>query len=124
MSSSRVPLKTHRVEQRCTLNLSKAEASFRWCGVVVRRGGCQFREINDVTDGVLRHRGFPLLPPHKDTTLGFLSLLLSHPPRTIKRIFGVGQQLTAGIESDGLRNNEMALNLATIAKWSRLGLEK
>ncbi|GFY24772.1 uncharacterized protein TNCV_2689631 [Trichonephila clavipes] len=39
MSSSPVPLKTHRVEQRCTLNLSRAETSSRWCGVVVRRGG-------------------------------------------------------------------------------------
>ncbi|GFU64374.1 uncharacterized protein TNCV_3947411 [Trichonephila clavipes] len=33
-----VPLKTRRVGQRCTLNLSRAETSFRWCGVVVRRG--------------------------------------------------------------------------------------
>ncbi|GFT16705.1 uncharacterized protein TNCV_1333251 [Trichonephila clavipes] len=37
--SSTVPLKTHRVGQRCTLNLSRAETSFRWCGVVVRRWG-------------------------------------------------------------------------------------
>ncbi|GFV47113.1 uncharacterized protein TNCV_198081 [Trichonephila clavipes] len=37
--SSPVPLKTRRVGQRCTLNLSRAEASSRWCGVVVRRGG-------------------------------------------------------------------------------------
>ncbi|GFY03625.1 uncharacterized protein TNCV_3092511 [Trichonephila clavipes] len=42
-SSSPVPLKTRRVGQRCTLNLSKAETSFRWCGVVVRRGRCQLR---------------------------------------------------------------------------------
>ncbi|GFV36138.1 uncharacterized protein TNCV_336691 [Trichonephila clavipes] len=41
--SSRVPLKIRRVGQRCTLNLSKAETSSRWCGVVVRRGGCQLR---------------------------------------------------------------------------------
>ncbi|GFT98089.1 uncharacterized protein TNCV_789101 [Trichonephila clavipes] len=34
-----VPLKTLRVGQRCTLNLSIAETSSRWCGVVVRRGG-------------------------------------------------------------------------------------
>ncbi|GFW52872.1 uncharacterized protein TNCV_2394511 [Trichonephila clavipes] len=39
MSSSPVPLKTRRVGQRCTLNLSRAETSSRWCGVVVRRGG-------------------------------------------------------------------------------------
>ncbi|GFV88978.1 uncharacterized protein TNCV_4911801 [Trichonephila clavipes] len=38
-SSSPVPLKTRRVGQRCMLNLSRAEKSSRWCGVVVRRGG-------------------------------------------------------------------------------------
>ncbi|GFX29575.1 uncharacterized protein TNCV_4776471 [Trichonephila clavipes] len=38
-SSSPVPLKTRRVGQRCTLNLSRAETSSRWCGVVVRRVG-------------------------------------------------------------------------------------
>ncbi|GFS76621.1 uncharacterized protein TNCV_1622181 [Trichonephila clavipes] len=37
-SSSPVALKTRRVGQRCTLNLSKAETSSRGCGVVVRRG--------------------------------------------------------------------------------------
>ncbi|GFT67668.1 uncharacterized protein TNCV_3001061 [Trichonephila clavipes] len=40
-SSSPVPLKTRRVGQRCTLNLSRAEMSSCWCGVVARRGGCQ-----------------------------------------------------------------------------------
>ncbi|GFW02465.1 uncharacterized protein TNCV_2454811 [Trichonephila clavipes] len=39
MSSSLVPLKTHRVGQRCMLNLSRAQTSSRWCFVVVRRGG-------------------------------------------------------------------------------------
>ncbi|GFY36607.1 uncharacterized protein TNCV_28121 [Trichonephila clavipes] len=39
MSSNPVPLKNHRVGQRCTLNLSRAEMSSRWCGVEVRRGG-------------------------------------------------------------------------------------
>ncbi|GFV67224.1 uncharacterized protein TNCV_3669791 [Trichonephila clavipes] len=39
MSSSPVPLKTRRVGHRFTLNLSRAETSYRWCGVVVRRGG-------------------------------------------------------------------------------------
>ncbi|GFX04010.1 hypothetical protein TNCV_4679141 [Trichonephila clavipes] len=38
MSSSPVPLKTRRVGQRCTLNLSRAETFSRWCDVVVRRG--------------------------------------------------------------------------------------
>ncbi|GFY28981.1 uncharacterized protein TNCV_4721091 [Trichonephila clavipes] len=38
-SSSAVPPKTLRVGQRCTPNLSRAETSSRWCGVVVRRGG-------------------------------------------------------------------------------------
>ncbi|GFV67882.1 hypothetical protein TNCV_926481 [Trichonephila clavipes] len=31
-SSRLVPLKTRRVGQRCTLNLSRAETSSRWCG--------------------------------------------------------------------------------------------
>ncbi|GFW32449.1 uncharacterized protein TNCV_676081 [Trichonephila clavipes] len=35
--SSPVPLKTRRVGQRCTLNLSRANV-LRWCGVIVRRG--------------------------------------------------------------------------------------
>ncbi|GFU77150.1 general transcription factor II-I repeat domain-containing protein 2A [Trichonephila clavipes] len=38
-SSTPVPLKTRHVGQRCTLNLSRAETSSCWCGVVVRRGG-------------------------------------------------------------------------------------
>ncbi|GFV67724.1 uncharacterized protein TNCV_4624041 [Trichonephila clavipes] len=38
-SSSPVPLKTRRVGQRCTLNLSRAETSSHWCGVIVRRRG-------------------------------------------------------------------------------------
>ncbi|GFT58387.1 uncharacterized protein TNCV_2118881 [Trichonephila clavipes] len=42
-SSSPASRKTHRVGQRCTLNLSRAETSSRWCGVVVRREGCQLR---------------------------------------------------------------------------------
>ncbi|GFY17083.1 uncharacterized protein TNCV_1088591 [Trichonephila clavipes] len=37
MSSSPVSLKTRRVNERCTLNLSRAQTSSRWCSVVVRR---------------------------------------------------------------------------------------
>ncbi|GFX20261.1 uncharacterized protein TNCV_1438201 [Trichonephila clavipes] len=40
-SSRPVPLKTCRVWQRCTLNLSRAETSSQWCGVVVRRRGAR-----------------------------------------------------------------------------------
>ncbi|GFV62763.1 uncharacterized protein TNCV_2462681 [Trichonephila clavipes] len=58
-SSSPVPLKTHRVGQRCTLNLSRAQTSSRWCGVVVRRGGGQFRchprHLTIVQNDVVRH---------------------------------------------------------------------
>ncbi|GFT75830.1 uncharacterized protein TNCV_851341 [Trichonephila clavipes] len=42
-SSSPVPLKTRLVEERCTLNLLRAQTSSHWCGVIVRRGGCQLR---------------------------------------------------------------------------------
>ncbi|GFU34660.1 hypothetical protein TNCV_1993731 [Trichonephila clavipes] len=43
MSSSPASIKIHRVGKRYTLNLSRAQTSFRWCGVVVRRRGCQLR---------------------------------------------------------------------------------
>ncbi|GFX93121.1 uncharacterized protein TNCV_4760001 [Trichonephila clavipes] len=45
-SSSPVPLKTRRVGKRCTLNLSRAETSSRWCGVVVRRGGASLSVVH------------------------------------------------------------------------------
>ncbi|GFV21849.1 uncharacterized protein TNCV_4525361 [Trichonephila clavipes] len=38
MSSNPVPLKTCRVGQQCTLNLSRAEASSHWCGVGASSG--------------------------------------------------------------------------------------
>ncbi|GFW80943.1 hypothetical protein TNCV_3780221 [Trichonephila clavipes] len=38
MSSSVVPLKTRHLRKRCTLNLSRAQTSSRWRGVVIRRG--------------------------------------------------------------------------------------
>ncbi|GFY34236.1 uncharacterized protein TNCV_2505391 [Trichonephila clavipes] len=37
-NSSSVPLKTHRVGDLCTLNLSRAQSSSRWRGVIVLRG--------------------------------------------------------------------------------------
>ncbi|GFT48361.1 uncharacterized protein TNCV_4709061 [Trichonephila clavipes] len=40
-SSSPLPLNTHRVGNRCTINLSRAQTSSHWYGVVVRREGCQ-----------------------------------------------------------------------------------
>ncbi|GFS95667.1 uncharacterized protein TNCV_886211 [Trichonephila clavipes] len=42
-SSSPIPLKTHRVGERCSLNLSKAQTSFCWSGVVVKRGQLKYR---------------------------------------------------------------------------------
>ncbi|GFX86399.1 uncharacterized protein TNCV_2562881 [Trichonephila clavipes] len=39
MNSNPVPLKTRLIGQRCTLNLSRAEASSRWCGAEVTREG-------------------------------------------------------------------------------------
>ncbi|GFU25165.1 uncharacterized protein TNCV_3360741 [Trichonephila clavipes] len=43
MRSSPVPPETHRVGQRRMLNLSRAETSSRWWGVVVSRTGWQLR---------------------------------------------------------------------------------
>ncbi|GFV45298.1 hypothetical protein TNCV_2037511 [Trichonephila clavipes] len=46
LSSSLVPLKTRRVGQRCTLNLSRAETSSCRCGVVVRREGASSSDVH------------------------------------------------------------------------------
>ncbi|GFX01611.1 uncharacterized protein TNCV_3971111 [Trichonephila clavipes] len=42
-SSSPVPLKTRCLGERCTLNLSRAQTSSRWSGVVVKRGQLKCR---------------------------------------------------------------------------------
>ncbi|GFX00720.1 uncharacterized protein TNCV_4576871 [Trichonephila clavipes] len=41
--TSPIPQKTRRVGERCTLNLSTAETSSRWSGVVVKRGQLKCR---------------------------------------------------------------------------------
>ncbi|GFX75765.1 hypothetical protein TNCV_2237371 [Trichonephila clavipes] len=42
-SSRAVPLKTRRVGERCMLNLSRAQTSSCWSGVVVKRGQHKYR---------------------------------------------------------------------------------
>ncbi|GFX99959.1 uncharacterized protein TNCV_259961 [Trichonephila clavipes] len=60
MSSSPVPLKTRRVGELCMLNLSRAQTSSRWCGVVVRGGGyqlrCHPRHLTMVQNYEVRHQ--------------------------------------------------------------------
>ncbi|GFY01448.1 tigger transposable element-derived protein 1 [Trichonephila clavipes] len=60
MSSIPVPLKTRRVGQRCTLNLSRAETSSRWCGVVVRRGGASSDGVVGLGDNDEEEKSTPL----------------------------------------------------------------
>ncbi|GFW40839.1 uncharacterized protein TNCV_4368871 [Trichonephila clavipes] len=56
-SPSPEPLKTVRVEQRCTLNLSRAETSSRWCGVVGRREGVPVQVSSTSLDHGSKLRG-------------------------------------------------------------------
>ncbi|GFX10378.1 uncharacterized protein TNCV_1867731 [Trichonephila clavipes] len=60
MSSIPISLKARRVGQRCTLHLSRAETSSRWCGVVVRRLESQLRcrpcHLAMVQNYVIRHQ--------------------------------------------------------------------
>ncbi|GFW02267.1 uncharacterized protein TNCV_2383901 [Trichonephila clavipes] len=42
-SSNLVPLKTHRVGERCTLNLSRVQMSSHWSGGAVKRGQLKCR---------------------------------------------------------------------------------
>ncbi|GFX19649.1 hypothetical protein TNCV_2075571 [Trichonephila clavipes] len=52
-SSSPVPLKTHRVGQRCMLSLSRAQTSSCWSGVVVKRGQLKCRPRSKLRVGHL-----------------------------------------------------------------------
>ncbi|GFX51997.1 uncharacterized protein TNCV_3064141 [Trichonephila clavipes] len=73
-SSSPVPLKTRRVGQRCTLNLSRAETSSRWCGVVVRRGGASSGVVRRHDHGSkLRGRQSPRVAEQCDVNLHSLT---------------------------------------------------
>ncbi|GFT86020.1 uncharacterized protein TNCV_3256551 [Trichonephila clavipes] len=59
MSSSPVPLKTRRVGQRCTLNLSRAQSSSRWYGVELGEGvqlRCRPRHLTMVQNYVIRRQ--------------------------------------------------------------------
>ncbi|GFV03857.1 hypothetical protein TNCV_2163761 [Trichonephila clavipes] len=59
MSSSLVPLKTHRVGKRCPLNLSRDQTFSRCCGVVVRTGGqlrCSPRHLTMAQNYEVRHQ--------------------------------------------------------------------
>ncbi|GFV41983.1 hypothetical protein TNCV_2751641 [Trichonephila clavipes] len=49
ISSSLVTLKTRRVGARYPLNLSRAQTSSRWCGVVVMRGGASSDSDEDIS---------------------------------------------------------------------------
>ncbi|GFW57264.1 uncharacterized protein TNCV_541781 [Trichonephila clavipes] len=83
MSSSLVPLKTHRVGQRCTLNLSRAETSSHWCGVVVRRAGCQLRRrprhLTMVQNDVVRRQKPSFLGKDEHVARLARVVLLFHP---------------------------------------------
>ncbi|GFV41461.1 uncharacterized protein TNCV_5016181 [Trichonephila clavipes] len=75
-SSSPVPLKTRRVGQRCTLNLSRAEtSSVVWCGVVVRRGGVPAQVSSTSLDHGSKLRG-PL--PKALVQLNSATLIFTH----------------------------------------------
>ncbi|GFV41725.1 histone-lysine N-methyltransferase SETMAR [Trichonephila clavipes] len=54
-NSNPVPLKTRRVGQRCTLNLSRAETSSRWCGTKgCRNHPSKLRTTKCIDNGLCR----------------------------------------------------------------------
>ncbi|GFX91917.1 hypothetical protein TNCV_3577471 [Trichonephila clavipes] len=57
-SSSSVPLNTHHVGERCPLNLSRAQTSFRWCGSWERGRQLRFRprHLTMVQNYEVRHQ--------------------------------------------------------------------
>ncbi|GFU84869.1 hypothetical protein TNCV_2128101 [Trichonephila clavipes] len=77
-SSSPVPLKTRRVWERCTLNLSKAQTSSFWSGVVVKRGRLKYRPRQswlNITRSVSKS---PRVAEHSATLISTHSIMKTH----------------------------------------------
>ncbi|GFW82989.1 uncharacterized protein TNCV_4604161 [Trichonephila clavipes] len=118
-SSSPVPLKTRLGGQRCTLNLSRAEASSRWCGMVVRRGGwcqlrCRPRHLTMVQNDVLNsatliftHAGCAQTTRNRSEMLGRCSceLWCKETEKKKRHIDGKENILLKGCTATGVRNN-------------------
>ncbi|GFW59536.1 hypothetical protein TNCV_3221881 [Trichonephila clavipes] len=59
MSSSPVPIKTRRVGQRCTLNLSRAEMSSHWCGEASNaKADLESQEVSNMDTNHEENRNF------------------------------------------------------------------
>ncbi|GFX46983.1 hypothetical protein TNCV_316061 [Trichonephila clavipes] len=84
MNSSQILLKTHRVRERCTLKLSRAQASSHWCGVVVRRGVSA-----TVLYSSLRHDSKLQGPsPKAFAKMNSATLIFTHSPNPAHSQFG------------------------------------
>ncbi|GFW34089.1 uncharacterized protein TNCV_287731 [Trichonephila clavipes] len=105
-SSSPIPLKTRRVGERCTLNLSRAQTTSRWCGVVVRRGVYQLSYTRAFGEGhvILNHAQVmwttpklepPLLTttPHQREDVSALDRFNVHRCPTRRVFSGTGLEL-------------------------------
>ncbi|GFY19614.1 uncharacterized protein TNCV_4647861 [Trichonephila clavipes] len=88
MSSSPVPPMTCRVGQRCTLNLSRAETSSRWCGVVIV---CTSMKEGRFVLGTFRSKRMRILNRSRQNDRPHVMLVLVHiditPPHTPLPVF-------------------------------------
>ncbi|GFT25881.1 hypothetical protein TNCV_1518401 [Trichonephila clavipes] len=77
MSSSPVPLKTRRVGERGTLNLSRAQTSSCWSGEVVKRAQlkCRPRHLTMVQNYEVR---LPRVAEHSGTLIFTHSITKAH----------------------------------------------
>ncbi|GFW17492.1 hypothetical protein TNCV_2650501 [Trichonephila clavipes] len=94
MNSSPIRLKTSRVGKQCTLNLSRARTSSRWCGVVVRRGV--------PAQGAQSLTAVKYLP-FADSNLGDRNLTLQGGPNVLR--YATGRTPKQAID-DGSHNSE------------------
>ncbi|GFV50793.1 uncharacterized protein TNCV_4237481 [Trichonephila clavipes] len=93
-SSSTVQLKTRRVGKRCTLNLSRAQMSSRWCGVVVRRGVPAQVSCTSLDHGSKLRGPSPKSPPVAEQCD---SLVYAHKPQTLDHLEDNIRRVTADI---------------------------
>ncbi|GFT35059.1 integrase catalytic domain-containing protein [Trichonephila clavipes] len=129
MSSSPVQLKIRRVRKRCRLNLSRAQTSSRWCGVVARRGGASSggessryaTEDNHIADsflllqtrlsiGEFRPRN-TIVEHHSDKAPNAARLLIQSKVDNISKIFSCMESLKIEyyevLEEEKLSNLEL-----------------
>ncbi|GFW19915.1 peptidase A2 domain-containing protein [Trichonephila clavipes] len=122
--SSPVPLKTHRVGQRCTLNLSRAETSSRWCGVVFLEGHTNPKKSHA---GV--RKSFEPLKWNENAEQAFLVAKNAMAEATLNTVFGYVVSGSVDVEKDSnihcglIRDSDLNTTLRSFWELESIGVK-